>query len=71
METTHATITKIEEVARPNAKGALVPHMQISFEVGDDGPFTEVIPVPEFSEEKARARIEERAAQIRKLRSGE
>jgi len=63
-----ARIEKIGEVQRVGSSGQLEQQMEIVFHVGDDGPFRIIQPSSSFSHVKARAAMEERASEIRKLR---
>jgi hypothetical protein len=48
----------------------LVPRVTVEFKVGSDGPFAVTLPASEFSAERARALMEEKAAEIRKIYGG-
>lgn len=61
-------IEKIGEVQRLNKSGALEQQMEVVFHVGDDGPFRIALPSSSFSQEKVTVEMEQRAAEIRKLR---
>ncbi len=61
-------IEKIGEVQRLNKAGSLEQQMEVVFHVGDDGPFSIITPSASFSQVKATAQMNERAAEIRALR---
>lgn len=60
-------ITKIEETTDIGPEGELIRVIQLTWTLGDQGPFTYQIKKEEFSEAKARQEINKRAQEYQRL----
>lgn len=61
------TVNRIEEDFRLNPRGEFVRVQVVTFNVGDQGPFTEEFRREEFTPEEVRRRLEERARVITEI----
>lgn len=64
-------IIDIAESSRLDKRGSFEKIMVASFEVGDLGPFTEEMPLVQFTRDKMMEQIEKRADEIKKLYGSE
>ncbi len=69
MSDTTPTINRIIQDSTLTPGGQVQELMRVEFMVGTDGPFTELIPLDEFTQDEARKRIATRAETIRALRA--
>jgi hypothetical protein len=61
------TILQTQEEMVPNERGVFVPHVRVTFKVGDDGPFTRKYPLDGFNASAVKQALDAFARELRQL----